>query len=676
MKFEKKHVIYLLVGLFSSLLVFGLYNSTNVIDDLELMAIDRMFFIRNNPSQITEGVIAKNPRINDSIIIIGIDDSAINKYGRYPFNRRVYSKFLNQIKKSKPAIVFFDIFFPEYSNPVDDNFLFSALKTHKKKNIFLDYPPKKTEDDEELKNLMDKRLKGLDKMAFDLVPGSQFINPYGYFAVPVPEILQYSSGVGHAAIERDADAVFRKVPLVIKFKNKLYPQIVFSIALNYFKVPKKNVDIKLGEYILLKDAAVPIKDEFGDIEKYIKEDIKIPIDKEGKMLINFIGHPGEFKHQAQYISFAEVSKIPPEYFNDKILFIGMHAQGSAHDMWPTPHDIMYGIEINANALNTILQRDFLIFAPKWLNLIIVIFIGLLIGLLVPRIKIWQSAVTILGMIIILSVLVYFIIFDNYNIILLFWTPLLAIVVSYIGTLLYRILTEEKEKKFIKGRFSKYVSSSVVDELLKNPKALHLGGEDRFITVFFSDIRGFTTISEQLGEPQKLVALLNEYLSAMTEIIFQYYGTLDKYVGDEIMAFWGAPVPQKDHAILACKTALAQIKYLEKVLYPKLIAEKKPLLHIGIGINTGTMTVGNMGSKSRMDYTLMGDEVNLGARLEGTNKIYKTTIIMSEATYEEVKDKVIARELDIIRVKGKTKTVKIFELMDLKNEDVPTPLLEK
>ena len=159
---------------------------------------------------------------------------------------------------------------------------------------------------------------------------------------------------------------------------------------------------------------------------------------------------------------------------------------------------------------------------------------------------------------------------------------------------------------------------------------------------------------------------------MTEIIFHYYGTLDKYVGDEIMAFWGAPIPQDDHALLACKTALAQIKYLNEVLYPKLESEGKPILRIGIGLNTGTMTVGNMGSKSRMDYTLMGDEVNLGARLEGTNKIYKTTIIISESTYEQVKDKVIARELDIIRVKGKTKPVKIFELIDMKDEEITIP----
>jgi adenylate cyclase len=233
-------------------------------------------------------------------------------------------------------------------------------------------------------------------------------------------------------------------------------------------------------------------------------------------------------------------------------------------------------------------------------------------------------------------------------------------------IVYRILTEEKEKKAIQGMFSNYVSKRVVEELLKHPEKLVLGGEDKQITVLFSDIRGFTTLSEKLT-PQELVAHLNEYLSAMTDLIFKYEGTLDKYVGDEIMAFWNAPVEQENHAELACRTALEMMEVL-KQLNEQWPEEKK--LNIGIGLNTGVMTVGNMGSKSRMDYTLMGDSVNLGARLEGTNKIYGTNIIISEFTYEQVKDRFVCRELDNIRVKGKQKPVKIFQVMDYLGEPIP------
>jgi adenylate cyclase len=210
-------------------------------------------------------------------------------------------------------------------------------------------------------------------------------------------------------------------------------------------------------------------------------------------------------------------------------------------------------------------------------------------------------------------------------------------------------------------FGKYVSPRVVDQILENPP--ELGGVDKELTVFFSDIRGFTTLSESMT-PQELVNHLNIYLTAMTDIILEHQGTLDKYVGDEIMCFWGAPLPQAEHALAACKCALAQIQKL-KELNSTWPPERQ--INIGIGVNSGIMTVGNMGSLGRMNYTLMGDNVNLGARLEGTNKTYLTEIIISEYTYGLVKDQVIARELDNIRVKGKNKPVVIYELVGIIEE---------
>ncbi|HPC70439.1 MAG TPA: adenylate/guanylate cyclase domain-containing protein, partial [Treponema sp.] len=230
-------------------------------------------------------------------------------------------------------------------------------------------------------------------------------------------------------------------------------------------------------------------------------------------------------------------------------------------------------------------------------------------------------------------------------------------ISFIAVVSYRAMTEERDKKMIKTTFGKYVSPKVVEQILENPP--ELGGVDKELTVLFSDIRGFTTLSENMT-PQELVNHLNVYLTAMTDLILEYGGTLDKYVGDEIMCFWGAPIPQEDHAILACKCALKQMEKLRE------LNEQWPenrRINIGIGLNSGIMTVGNMGSPGRMNYTLMGDNVNLGARLEGTNKQYGTGIIISEFTYGLVKDHFIVRELDNIRVKGKNKPVLIYELVD-------------
>jgi len=211
-------------------------------------------------------------------------------------------------------------------------------------------------------------------------------------------------------------------------------------------------------------------------------------------------------------------------------------------------------------------------------------------------------------------------------------------------------------------------------MLKDPSKLKLGGDKKQLTVLFSDIRGFTTIAEQLS-PEGLVHLLNEYLTAMTDIVFKYDGLLDKYIGDAIMAVYGAPLDQPDHALRACRTALEMLHTLKK-LQAKWSAEEKPYVNIGVGVNTGDMVVGNMGSQMRFDYTVMGDSVNLSSRLEGINKEYGTNIVISEFTYAIVKDELYCRELDAVRVKGKKLPVKIYELLcERKDAEQCRPFVE-
>jgi adenylate cyclase len=218
---------------------------------------------------------------------------------------------------------------------------------------------------------------------------------------------------------------------------------------------------------------------------------------------------------------------------------------------------------------------------------------------------------------------------------------------------------------IKAMFSTYVNPSVVDELLANPEKLALGGARKELTVLFSDIEGFTTIAQTL-EPERLVALLNEYLDAMSAVIFRHNGTLDKYEGDAIMAFWGAPVPQSDHALRACRTALSMRNALAD-LNRRWLAEGRPAFHVRIGINTGVMVVGNMGSSGKFAYTVIGDTVNLASRLEGANKEYRSTIMVSRRTYELVREEILGRELDVIAVKGRSEAVEVYELLAPREE---------
>jgi adenylate cyclase len=232
---------------------------------------------------------------------------------------------------------------------------------------------------------------------------------------------------------------------------------------------------------------------------------------------------------------------------------------------------------------------------------------------------------------------------------------------------YKYFTEERKKRALRSTFAKYVSPAIVDEIMKDPENVELGGQKRVLTVFFSDLRNFTSISEKL-EPQTLTNFLNRYLTPMTEVIFANKGTLDKYIGDAVMAFFGAPISYPDHAACACRAALQSLVKLKEI-QTEFAKENLPFVDIGIGINSREMSVGNMGSDIVRNYTVIGDAVNLGSRLEGLNKEYGTKIIISEFTLAEIGDRFVTRELDRVQVKGKQQPIAIHEL--IAEGEVPT-----
>jgi len=477
-----------------------------------------------------------------------------------------------------------------------------------------------------------------------------------------------------------------------KYRDSFLPSITLSLALEYFHKRLSDVEVVLGKYILIpnpmmynpeKESWEPstliLKSEQVDSEGNVLapavtrelREIRIPINEKGQMLINFMGVASSASQQghqtfpirsfagyAGRITGSDPSKWPRTMaVGNKLVMVGAFSKGIAEDEKTTPFGLMYGVEIHANALNTIIMNNFLYELRPWANALILLALALITAFMASRLPtVWSLVLSLV--LIILFFLAVTLVFDLYNRVVQLTTPIFGILLSFLAVIVYRIMTEEKDKRRIRDMFGKYVSPKVVDQILQNPP--ELGGVDKELTVFFSDIRGFTTLSESMT-PQELVNHLNVYLTAMTDVILEYQGTLDKYVGDEIMCFWGAPLPQEDHAMLACKCALRQMQVLAELNsgWPQ---ERR--INIGIGLNSGIMTVGNMGSLGRMNYTLTGDNVNLGARLEGTNKQYLTNIIMSEYTHGLVKDRVIARELDNIRVKGKNRPVLIYELIDV------------
>ena len=662
MKFEKNHLIGFGIALFFFLVVGFLYSQTRLFDGLESGSIDFRFYLRD-PSQKTEklqeGVRmgSRNPRARDDIIILGIDESTIRDFSRrginWPFPWDIHAMFTRHVASGNPQSIFFDIMFLDHKEHEEE--LADAIRDAGM--VFLDFPFETEEIHVKYQDI-DERMEILDRYKFPVDPEDTQL-PWVEEAVPpTPMLARAAEGIGYANIKPDvSDKVNRKLPVLIKYRGFYYPSIDLVIVMHYYGITKDDVEIKMGEYVKLKNIP-PEKLTKPNAEN----SVTIPIDDEGFMDINFTGGPGSFLSYSYYY-FAKEGKFKHKSLENKICLVAAYSStGISTDIHPSPYGQLFGIEHHANALNTILNQDFIIKFTPLQNIIIMLVLALLLGFILPRFSIIVSVVFAisLGLVYIIG---SYILFDTMNLICVFATPIIQIGGTFSFVIVYRVLTEQQEKRYIRQTFSKFVSKSVVDELLKDPKMLQLGGQKKILTVLFSDIRSFTSISERMT-PEELVEHLNEYLQAMTDLVIEYDGTLDKYVGDEIMAFWGAPLPQDDHALRACKCAVEMMEILAG-LNKKWEDQGKPALNIGIGLNTGEMVVGNMGSSSRMDYTLMGDNVNLGARLEGTNKQYGTGIIISEFTYEHVKEDIIARELDLVRVKGKERPVKIYELIDIK-----------
>ncbi|MBI2420301.1 MAG: CHASE2 domain-containing protein [Ignavibacteriales bacterium] len=435
-------------------------------------------------------------------------------------------------------------------------------------------------------------------------------------------------------------------------------------------------------------------------------DRKIPVYGDESMLLNFYGPSRTFK----YYDFLDVlddaefkTKDELEFetdintwddpangylnsgiFKDKIVLIGSTLPED-RDIIPTSFSIgttkgknmINGVEIHATAIQNILSQNFIYREPISVEIAIILVLtvfGFYLSSFFKEIKFkYNFLLEILNIVIIGAALfgiriISFYLFFEHNYLFSLMSANMAIVMAYIGSTAFHFITERRQKGMIKGMFTQYVNAAIVDELISDPGKMALGGQRKNLSVFFSDIAGFSTFSEN-KEPEDLVSFLNEYLSEMTKIVFDNKGTLDKYVGDAVMAFWGAPIPMEDHAYHACKSALEMQAQLV-ILQERWKKEGQPLINARMGINSGDMVVGNVGGKQRFDYTVMGDAVNLASRLEGANKAYGTLIMISESTYEVVKHQFITRELDYLTVKGKNKPVKAYELINYIDFQLP------
>lgn len=499
-----------------------------------------------------------------------------------------------------------------------------------------------------------------------------------------PAISKGSDHMGYFNAVLDIDGSIRSSRLIARTGNKYMPSIglkTYLLAKNYNAqvdlAPDPDFKFQQKEVTSLKIT----DNETGEIL------YQIPVDNEGRMMINYAGPRNMFPYvslsdllndsdemeimQRQKVEGGETELIArkvkkSEFLKNKIAVLGATAIG-IFDLRVTPFDENFpGAETHVNVIDNLLRQDFLrTHSQEPMYMFIVLLItGLIISFALAKLG------AISGMLLTLFVTTSLFLIDKYflfgqGIVVAIIFPISLTFILYIGLTFYKYFTEERGKKELRQTFQKYVSPAIVDEILQDPSNIELGGRKEHITVFFSDIRGFTTISEKL-DPRALSELLNSYLTPMTELVFKNRGTLDKYMGDAVMAFFGAPIAYPGHAKDACRCALQQLEKLAE-LQEEYRKRGLPEIDIGIGLNTGECSVGNMGSETVRSYTVMGDSVNLGSRLEGINKQYGTRIIVSEFTYAEAKESFTMREIDLVRVKGKILPVKIYELV---SEGIP------
>jgi adenylate cyclase len=447
---------------------------------------------------------------------------------------------------------------------------------------------------------------------------------------------------GFFSLQSDPDGVLRSIPLVIRAGEDLYPPLGLLSAWHYLDRPSLTVDI--GTHGV---EGVEIGDRFA------------PTDEAGRLLVNYLGPPRTFPH----FSVTDILRgdVPKGTFKDRIVLVGATAIAT-YDLRNTPFSPVYpGLEIHATVVDNILTGRFMA-RPEWarvFDLVAIVALGTLTGLVVarrsPLVGTFVAAALFAAHVALARWL-----FVRGQLWLNIVYPLLALVVVYVALTVYYYLTEQRERKRIKGTFKQYVAEVVVEEMTQDPSRLRLGGEEKVLTVLFSDLEGFTTFSERYT-PNEMTQMLSEYFDRVTEQVFLHRGTLKEYVGDELLAFFGAPIAEPQHAHRACEAALAMREQTHR-LASEWAAIGRPRLRARTGINSGPMVVGNLGSKYRFAYGVVGDQVNLGSRLEGLNKVYGTEIIIGENTAQLVGSAFRLRELDLVRVLGRAQAVRIYELI--------------
>ena len=682
----KRTGIGALIGLFVGLVIA---IGTNL-DGFFLATVLDGYEFRSYDSRLKARVAGSEEASIDDIVIVDIDLSSVEGLGNYKdWPHAYHGQLIDVITSGNPKAILFDMIF-DAENSFDFE-LVNALVTENppqtdnlaatSEQFLLSHDPQRfvqstaasgrtyhalvfePADSNTFLYPMDSEPEGFDPSRHILdipleqaqqLPRAERIGNTHF------DLMSAAQRSGSANFPQDEDGIIRRAPTAIFFEGPqhVYPSLVMAAAMDILGVPRDGFSYDFDKLILT------LTNRAGEIVR------ELPIDEQGRIYVNYYGFFKTF-YYLPYLYCFDPEMLPPEYWQDRVAIVGSSLPGLM-DLRNTPvQETFAGVEIHANVLHSILNNEFIRLADKQANFWVIITICLLIGVLVSLIITRPIISMIIPIVAVLAWIVFA--YNRFLTGLIMWEivrPVIAIGSTYLGVFLYNFLVSEKDKRFLKATFGTYISPELIDQMYENKQEPKLGGDAGYHTAFFSDIQSFSSFSEVL-EPTKMVSLMNEYLTEMTTVLLNRQGTLDKYIGDSIVAFYGSPMPVEDHEYQACMTALEMEQELT-VLRAKWKSEEgwPEIVHNmqhRIGLGSGNIVTGNMGSTMRMNYTMMGDTVNIASRLEASAKQYGVYIQVLDTTYAAVKDKFEWRFLDYVRVKGKNVPVKVYELLSEKDK---------
>lgn len=632
------------------LVVLGIMISlwqTRIAQQLENVTMDWRFSAR----------AASDPAPDERIALIGIGEDSLGKWGRWEeWTRDIHGDFVTQLGWRPPKVIAYDFFFSEPStNPENDYAFGDALAGH-----IGSITGTAIETEKEAVLTSDSGMIGktqpLPHVIGDLskiLGGSTANTPVQYIAESA------STGIVNAPPSR-IDGMRRSTPMIGRIGKDVYPSLTLQSLMQYSGATPDDVEVRLGESIVVKGAT---------------ESWTIPINEKGFMWINY-RNPEKFIVSDYAVVFEALQafektekwfpELPP--LEDQILIVGQAAAGLS-DFGPTPHSGQEPLfKIQANALSNILQNDHLKQLPIWMVALGWLLVAWVTLLALKKAHVLVAVITPFLVVAAFFALAFFL-FQYRSIAIPLVLPMIGFVIIHATVLTDRLVAELREKQYIREVFGSFVSRDVVDQIIKSGEMPQLGGHETEITMFFSDIQSFSTFSEKLT-PEQLVDLMNQYLSEMTNILMGGSGTLDKYIGDAIVGMFGAPLNSEGHAYNAVAASIAmqkrqaelREKWKAEGSWPDIVHQ----MQTRIGLNTGNAVIGQMGSTKQMNFTMMGDNVNLAARCESGGKSYGVHIMITEQTRDaamKTKDDIAYRYLDRIIVKGRTQPVKVYEVID-------------